>query len=116
VPTLEAEHLSPFIKFLPVLFSLFGSFLGWLMHEIYSLSFAQTALQLRSSFSFLWFSLAISRCSASIIASFFYSAGFFNTLYNAAYLGLYQSSYSSSSKLFDKGYLEILGPFGAYLL
>lgn len=83
-------------------------------HEIYSLSFTTIALRSPLSSSLVTVCYTLSSFSLKI-SSFFYYAGYFNSIYNTMYLSLYKGSYSFSSKLLDKGYLEILGPFGVYL-
>lgn len=45
---------------------------------------------------------------------FFIGATFFNFIYNKLFIDLYRISYEISTKLIDKGYLELLGPFGLY--
>lgn len=47
---------------------------------------------------------------------FFYHAGFFNAVYNDIFLSLYKFSYTVNTKIIDKGFLELLGPFGFYKL
>lgn len=112
--TLEADYLSPWIKSLPILLSLLGSFLGLLFYEFYSLVFVAVTLRIPSSFFFLHSSFLLSLLSWGP-SSFFYNSGYFNSIYNSFYLIFYRNSYAFSSKLLDKGFLEIFGPFGLYL-
>jgi hypothetical protein len=48
-------------------------------------------------------------------SKFFFNAGFFNHVYNEIFLKLFKISYFNYTKLIEKGYLEFLGPFGAYV-
>lgn len=113
--TLEADYLPPTIKLLPVLLSLLGIFLGYLWYELSSLSwtlFARgRALRLPLLSNVQFFSMQKSQSAVS----FFYWAGYFNVIYNLLYTLLYHISFNFSTKLLDKGYLELLGPFGFYL-
>lgn len=110
--SLEAEFLSPLVKLLPVLFSLLGTILTYIYIEFSTLIFTFISRKVPSSLFNIYF--YFSRVLLGV-CSFFYNAGYFNSIYNYLYLKFYQFSYFYSTKTIDKGYLEFLGPFGMYL-
>lgn len=113
--TMEQEYISPWIKALPTLLSLLGCGLVFVFYELQGLyffnlklGFSKTVVQKLSAISIINFIL-------TKISDFFYQAGYFNQIYNTFFLEFYKISYEIFNKSIDKGYLEILGPYGLYL-
>ena len=101
---LEADFISPFVKNLPLLVSLFGFFIGTFSTLYFSRkSFISSSVN-PSLFNQIW----------SSISAFFSAAGYFNAVYNRIFLIFFNLSYISANKYLDKGWLELLGPFGLY--
>ncbi len=98
---IEPEFLPFYIKLLPLIVSLLGCILTILFFNNFLL------LSKTENFYLHFFS--------NILYKFFYPAGFFNQLYNLFFHQLYNISYTVSTKLIDKGFLEILGPYGLYI-
>ena len=45
---------------------------------------------------------------------FFFFGGFFNFFYNTFFIFIIKGAYEINNKLYDKGYIEFLGPYGIY--
>ena len=96
----EAEFLPNLIKLIPVLLSLWGAFLAFLLNHIYSsfLVFLKS-----SQLGLLWY-------------SFFNQKWFIDTIYNLYIVKpVFHLSYIIPFRLFDKGFIELIGPFGLAL-
>jgi hypothetical protein len=79
--------------------------LGFLVAEFLTrLSSSSYSINFYGKFSIIW----------NKISSFFYNAGFFNSIYNDIFLDFFEISYESSNKYMDKGFIEFFGPFGFY--
>jgi hypothetical protein len=102
---IDPEFMHPLVKILPVLCSL----CAMLMCCIFIYVIDHYTINL-SSTSLLWYWVFTK------ISSFFYHAGFFNTIYNNILLNIFELSYWSTNKYLDKGIFEYLGPFGFYNL
>lgn len=103
---LDTEFIHPLIKNLPVILSLlfmlitynflynvrFWILTHWHHKEIYKLLYPY------------WNNLA----------AFFYHAGFINTIYNYFFLNIINISYNHTTKYLDKGFFELIGPYGLY--
>jgi NADH-ubiquinone oxidoreductase chain 5 len=99
---MEAEFLSPFIKNIP----LFIGILGFIFSYIF---FYKLSINNKKIYIFL-FNIKKN------IYIFFYYAGFFNFFYNKLFnIGLY-IFYNINVKFIEKGFFELLGPIGFYLL
>ena len=104
---------------LPALLSILGATLAYLFQECYSLILAHGKINPRISLDHFYriFVPTLGFCRLfTLISPFFYFAGYFNSIYNYGYGVVYMFSYNYSAKLIDKGYLELLGPFGLYVL
>lgn len=101
---IDADFLHPLIKNLPIIVSIIGFFVGtFFTNYFFNKSYSTTVFPLNILF-FFW----------NKISAFFYSAGYFNTIYNNIFLDIFKISYITSNKYIDKGWLEFLGPFGMY--
>lgn len=100
----DIELLSPFIKNTPFIFSSFGLLFGLFVFFSGQFFFV--------NFSFLNFIFFL-RYSVSL-KMFFFFFGYFNVLYNSFFLSFFSLSYFNYSRLIDKGFLELFGPFGFY--
>ena len=89
---IESEFLSPLIKNMPLFVSVIGFFIIFKLTEKKSPE------------------LEIAR----YLSEFFFSAGFFNYVYNRFLNLIFQNSYAYINKFVDKGLLEFFGPFGLY--
>lgn len=104
---LDNEFLHPVIKNLPTMLSLLGLFLGLIISNyITKISSSKNSISAFGIFSSLY----------NKVSAFFYNAGFFNYIYNEAFLKAFEFSYESSNKYMDKGFIEFFGPFGLYKL
>lgn len=102
---IDPEFMHPLVKILPVFCSICAMFICWIL--LYTIDHY---ILYRSSTN-------LSRIFYSVltkISSFFYHAGFFNTIYNNIFLNIFELSYWSTNKYLDKGIFEYLGPFGIY--
>lgn len=97
VNLIEAEFLSPFIKFTPVIFSLFGALLSVYLYHLSSKSmlvFKTTQLGMK-------------------LYTFFNSKWHFDYIYNSFIVTpVLQFGNSVTYKLIDRGIIELLGPTG----
>jgi proton-translocating NADH-quinone oxidoreductase chain L len=100
----DMEVLSPFVKNMPLFFSVLGCF------SSFSFFLSVPKFLLRSSIlQFLpWLRLLL------FLKSFFFFFGYFNVLYNHIFLLFFSVAYYRYNRLIDKGVLEIFGPFGFY--
>jgi hypothetical protein len=99
------EFLHPLIKNLPFIFSLFGFFLGVCL--FYIVQFYKIEIINSKIYNFFYKLF----CKMNI---YFFFSGFFNFFYNFFFLNIFKFSYKINTKLIDKGFLELLGPFGLY--
>lgn len=105
---INIEFVSPFIKNLPILCSLFFMFLTCIRWHIldmaintgyiYSKNFLRT-----KNFYYIY------------LSSFSYYAGFFNLFYNNIFINFTNKVYLTYVKTLDRGFFELIGPFGIYL-
>lgn len=96
----EAEFLPMFIKVIPLAFSLSGAFLAFLLNDLHN--------------SFLVF-LKKESIGASFY-TFFNQRWFLDRTYNVYFFKPgFHLSYLISFKLFDKGFIELIGPLGIFL-
>lgn len=96
---IESEFLDPFTKNLPLLVTILAVFTFF-------------------TFTFFLNLIVYNRILYKIINltfKFFYPAGFFNFIYNNILNFIYKASYHTVTKIIDKGYLELFGPFGLYI-
>lgn len=93
----EAEFLPTITKLTPVLFSLAGAFLAFLLNHLYS-SFL---IYLKSSrLGLFWY-------------TFFNQKWFIDSIYNLYIIKpIFQLSYVIPFRLLDKGFIELIGPLG----
>jgi len=92
----DAEFLPFFIKLIPVIFSLFGAFLGYTLY----------------SSNILW-NMPEQGSVLRFVYSFFNQKWYFDQLYNRFCVQpLLKIGYHTTFKLLDKGIIEILGPYG----
>jgi NADH-ubiquinone oxidoreductase chain 5 len=102
---IDIEYINPLIKNLPIILSL-----SIMLILYYSLNniffFFLNNKNLYNKFLKIYYN----------IAPFFYYALFFNKIYNKMYNIIIKSSYVIFIKYIDKGLLEILGPFGVYII
>ena len=96
---LENEFLNPVVKHLPFMVSILGFFVGFLLIRV---EFKKN----------LWY-VYLFKVQKNLGIYFFF-AGFFNFIYNSLFINLYRGSYFINTKIVDKGFLELLGPFGVY--
>lgn len=87
---IDNEFLSPFLKNLPLIISFFGFF------AFFGLKGVLSKTQFRS------------------LNFFFFYAGYFNFLFNFLFIAFYKKTYFLNTKILDKGFLELIGPFGVY--
>jgi NADH-ubiquinone oxidoreductase chain 5 len=99
---IEIEFLSPLIKNLPFILSLLGLILSY----YFFYSFYLKRIKINKTFFFM----------KKKINEFFYYAGFFNFLYNKLYLYFLHLFYKINVKNIEKGFFELIGPIGLYLL
>lgn len=99
---IEPEFLNPIIKNLPFLLTLVSLFTFFFFEFIY-----RKCLKIEK-INYVSYKLL------SYLYRFFYPAGFFNFIYNNFFLIIYNFSYNYSTKIIDKGFLEIFGPYGIY--
>ena len=94
----DAEFLPVTIKLIPVVFSLSGAFVSYLVYVVFSADFI--------------YSIKISKFGI-IFYNFFNRKWFFDKVYNE-FINQYvlKSGYHISYKLIDRGVIENLGPFG----
>jgi NADH-ubiquinone oxidoreductase chain 5 len=97
---MEVEFLHPIVKNLPILFTVIGFLIGFFFFFQYN-----SYIFVLNNILFFFFLK---------MSYFFFFSGFFNFIYNAFFLYLFNFSYKVNTKLIDKGYLEIMGPFGLY--
>jgi NADH-ubiquinone oxidoreductase chain 5 len=114
--TLEQEYISPLIKALPVLLSLLGCALVFFFYELETLRNFNLKLHTSKALAAKLSNMTICNYGLNKISDFFYQAGYFNQVYNSLFLNFYKISYETFTKSIDKGYLEILGPYGLYML
>ncbi len=92
----EAEFLDPSIKFIPVIFSMFGALCGFLVYH-----FSLHLLPIFSSPVFL------------SLYTFFNSKWFFDYLYNSYIVKpIFVWGHNVSYKILDRGFIEFFGPLG----
>jgi NADH-ubiquinone oxidoreductase chain 5 len=94
----EAEFLDPSIKFIPVIFSLFGAGIGFLVYHL---------------------SLHVNLSSPLFknLYTFFNSKWFFDFIYNSYVVKpIFLWGHSTSYKILDRGLIEFFGPSGISLL
>lgn len=99
-PFIDAEFIDTFIKFIPLILSLFGSFLAFILFHF---------LSLYSSFlsSLLSFSPFLT------LYTFLNNKWHFDFIYNSFIARpLLSFGHSISYKVFDRGWFEFFGPFG----
>jgi hypothetical protein len=108
--------LSPLIKALPVLLSLLACALVFFFYEFENLRNLHLKLRSYKALAAKLSYMAIYNYGLNKISDFFYHAGYFNQVYNSLFLNFYKNSYEIFTKSIDKGYLEILGPYGLYML
>lgn len=103
---IDTEFIHPLIKNLPVILSLSALFSSWfLLYYIdYILIYKSNRYPLYKFFYRVY----------CIIASWGYQAGFFNTIYNFFFKYVFITSYVEINKYLDKGFFELLGPYGIY--
>ena len=94
----DNEFLHPFIKNCPIICSLIGIGIAYIMFYKYS----------KKKILYIY---ALKR----YIYLFFFSAGFFNFFYEKIFLSSFFIFYIIQVKIIEKGYLELLGPNGFYL-
>lgn len=99
---IDSDFVSPLIKNLPIILSFIGMFVGFFFMNIFNkmdnfLNFKKFIIWIRNN-----------------IPPFFYFAGFFNAFYNKIYISFFVFSYNFNTKIVDKGFLEIFGPYGFY--
>ena len=88
----DSEFLNPFIKNIPLLLSISGFFVVLFFY----------------SFDLFFFTNMFNKT-----APFFYYSYFFNFFYNALFIWFFRVSYIFT-KVIDKGFFELLGPYGFY--
>lgn len=101
----NAAVTSPVIKNLPLV----CSFSGVLLFFLFEYAYVHVSQRLSPRLQAFW-----KRCYW--LAPFFYYAGFFNAFFNALFTAFFRTSYEFNTKIFDKGFLELLGPWGSLLL
>lgn len=95
----EAEFLSPFIKWIPVIFSIAGALIGFLLYH-----FSPASL----------LSLKISNKS---VYTFFNNKWNFDFVYNSYIVKpIFAFGHDISYKVLDRGLIEYIGPFGISVL
>lgn len=99
----DNEFLSPFLKNIPLLISFLGFFWGFIF--IYKL---KNIIKWKHSMYVVFWHLY------KHLSFFFFFAGFFNFIYNFVFIEMYKTSYFFNTKIVDKGFLELIGPFGIY--
>jgi len=104
---MNIEYLHPFVKNLPIFFTLVGFFFGLFLFYLFQFCFFYV-LNSECYFSLFFFKIKF--------ISFFFNSGFFNYVYNFVFFIIFNFSYNINTKIIDKGFLEILGPFGIYKL
>jgi len=91
----EAEFLSPFIKWIPVIFSIVGATLGFLLYHFSPSFFANIA------------------ASNKTIYTFFNNKWNFDFVYNYYIVKpIFAFGHDVSYKVLDRGLIEYIGPFG----
>ena len=100
---IDIEYIHPLIKNLPIILSLLIMFTLFIFLEYTWFLFC--------NYNFLYRKLLVFYYN---IAPFFYYALFFNKLYNLLYSWIIKFSYLIFIKYIDKGFLEVIGPFGFY--
>ena len=99
---IDSDFVSPIVKNIPTFFSFFGMFVGISFIYLFNV-FNESS----------WITNFITSITNKIFP-FFYFSGFFNALYNNIYKIIFNFSYTFNTKIVDKGYLEIIGPYGFY--
>ena len=102
---IDSEFVSPFIKNLPFLVSFLGSFSCLLFYFSFE-KYIFPRRHLKIYRLFLWY--------INFVSPFFYYAGFFNAIYNDFFFKIFKISYVVNTKILDKGFLELMGPYGLY--
>jgi len=105
---IDVDFMHPLVKNLPFILSLLGFFVG--IFIFYFLQIFHKIL-LRDIKTYIIMNNYFNK-----IKYFFYNAGFFNFIYNNFFLNFFELSYEINTKLIDKGFLELFGPYGIYKL
>jgi proton-translocating NADH-quinone oxidoreductase chain L len=104
--------ISPLLRNLPLLISILGFIFGLFIYNFVSMR--KGLINKKDGFievKTLYYNVfTLYRISAP----FFFFSGFFNVIYNEIFIYLYNFSYLFCTKLIDKGFLELFGPFGLY--
>lgn len=103
--SMEIEFLHPFVKNIPIFFTLFGFILGFFFFYIFQFLFL---FFMDTNYYFYLFLNQVK------LMAFFFNSGYFNYIYNLFFLLIFDFSYQVNTKVIDKGFLEIIGPFGIY--
>jgi len=97
---IDAEFMTSFMKLIPVLFSIFGAFFALFLNLFYETFIYNLNLTFFGYKSYVFFN---KRWFFDIIYNFFVAKRFLSFGYNISF------------KLFDKGIVELLGPYGIIL-
>jgi len=98
---IEFEFLNPLIKNIPLIVSFIGIIIYIFFYKI--------IIKNKKLYNFLFL-------IKKYIYIKFYNAGFFNLIYNKIYIYFLYLCYNINVKIIEKGYFELIGPIGFYLL
>ena len=98
---IEFEFLNPLIKNIPLIVSFIGIIIYIFFYKI--------IIKNKKLYNFLFL-------IRKYIYIKFYNAGFFNLIYNKIYIYFLYLCYNINVKIIEKGYFELIGPIGFYLL
>jgi NADH-ubiquinone oxidoreductase chain 5 len=102
---IDLEFLHPIKKNLGFFFSLLGLFIVFFLLNFYDKIFYRSLKILKLKLNFIY----------NFFGQFFYNAILLNFIYNNLFLFIFKFSYKFT-KILDKGFFELIGPFGFYKL
>jgi len=107
IAVLDAEFIPVFIKLIPVIFSISGGFIAFLVYESFlylQLIYVKIVPSLNASNDNIWL---------SNIYRFLNKKWYFDKIYNFYIVqSILKFGYNVSFKTLDKGFIELLGPYG----
>ena len=107
---INIEFVSPIIKNLPIILSLFCVFITSIL-----LNFLDVVIETDAIFIIKWYNKNSIRI-LNYLSAFSYHAGFFNLIYNNIFFKYIKYMYFIYLKTLDRGIFEFFGPNGVYLL